>query len=199
MSTHSTPCPSEQELHSPDQPAAASGLLADTVCAETLPLQEFLTFKLVTLANVLQTQVTRHYIAPVTPVGLAEWRLMGLLQQHGELHAGALARMSLIDKAQISRTLQPLVDRQWILRRIDPEHARRYLLSLSDEGSSMYESVLAQARPYQAALWNALTVPERAALSQIMDKLGVAAQELDEQANRSKTRRLGLGRKVRSN
>ena len=112
MSTHSTPCSSEQELHSPDQPAAASGLLADTVCAETLPLQEFLTFKLVTLANVLQTQVTRHYIAPVTPVGLTEWRLMGLLQQHGELHAGALARMSLIDKAQISRTLQPLVDRQ---------------------------------------------------------------------------------------
>lgn len=198
MSIHSKPCPAEQAALSPDLSADIRGLLADTVCAETLPLQEFLTFKLVTLANVLQMQVTRHYIAPVTPVGLTEWRLMGLLEQHGELHAGALARMSLIDKAQISRTLQPLIDRQWILRRIDPEHARRYLLSLSDEGRVMYEGVLAQARPYQAALWNALTVPERAALSQIMEKLSAAAQALDEQANRSKTRRLGLGRKVRS-
>lgn len=178
---------------------ASSALLgSDVVCAETLPLQDFLTFKLVHLANALQTQVTRHYVAPVTPVGLTEWRLMGLLHQHGELHAGALARMSLIDKAQISRSLQPLIDRQWILRRTDPEHARRHLLCLSEQGHTQFASVLALARPYQAALWNALSVQERAALAQIMDKLGAAAQALDAQTDQVKTRRLGLGRKVRS-
>lgn len=176
-------------------------LAAPTVCAATLPLSDFLTFKLVALANTLQTQVTRHYIAPATPVGLAEWRLMGLMHQHGEMHAGALARISLIDKAQISRCLQPLIDRGWILRRIDPEHARRHLLSLSGVGQAVFGQVLALARPYQAALWNALSVPERESLAAIMDKLAAAAGQLDEQAMREgaavKGRRLGLGRKMR--
>ena len=173
----------------------------ESVCSQTLPLDEFLTFKLVALANALQTQVTRHYIAPTTAVGLTEWRLMGLLHQHGEMHAGALARLSLIDKAQISRCLQPLIDRGWILRRIDPEHARRHLLSLSGVGQAVFGQVLALARPYQAALWNALSVPERESLAAIMDKLAAAAGQLDEQAMREgaavKGRRLGLGRKMR--
>ena len=61
--------------------------------------------------------------------------------------------------------------------------------------------MLALARPYQAALWNALSVPERESLAAIMDKLAVAAGQLDEQAMREgsivKGRRLGLGRKMR--
>lgn len=154
----------------------------ESVCSQTLPLDEFLTFKLVALANALQTQVTRHYIAPVTAVGLTEWRLMGLLQQHGETHAGALARISLMDKAQISRSLQPLIDRGWVLRRADPEHARRHLLSLSEEGRSNFDRVLQQARPFQAALLNALTAQERESLAAIMAKLTEAAEAIDAQA-----------------
>ena len=150
--------------------------------SQTLALDEFLTFKLMALANALQTQVTRHYIAPATSVGLTEWRLMGLLHQHGESHAGALARISLIDKAQISRSLQPLIDRQWVLRRADPQHARRHLLSLTPEGVAHFERVLKQARPFQAALLNALTQQEREALSQIMAKLMQAAAAIDANA-----------------
>ena len=154
------------------------------VCSQTLPLNEFLTFKIVALANALQTQVTRHYIAPVTPVGLTEWRLMGLLHQHGETHAGALARISLMDKAQISRSLQPLIDRQWVLRRVDPQHGRRHLLSLSEQGLANFNQVLEQARPFQAALLNALSAEERTALDQIMGKLVLAAAVIDAQAMR---------------
>ena len=171
------------ELASTASPQGASQpLAAPTVCAATLPLSDFLTFKLVALANTLQTQVTRHYIAPATPVGLAEWRLMGLMHQHGEMHAGALARISLIDKAQISRCLQPLIDRGWILRRIDPEHARRHLLSLSEEGKRNFEQVLRQARPFQAALLNALSAQEREALTAIIAKLMQAAEDIDARA-----------------
>lgn len=156
----------------------------DVVCSDTLPLDAFLTFKLVTLANALQAQVTRHYIAPASPVGLTQWRLMGLLSRHGELHAGALSRISLMDKAQISRSLQPLIDQGWVLRRVDPEHARRHLLSLTEQGAAVFQQVLAQARPYQAALLNALTPQERAMLDHIMAKLTQAAQRLDAQAGR---------------
>ena len=154
----------------------------DAVCSQTLPLDEFLTFKLMALSNALQAQVTRHYIAPATEVGLTQWRLMGLLQQHGETHAGALARISLMDKAQISRSLQPLIDRQWVLRRVDPLHARRHLLSLTAQGLLQFETVLQQARPFQAALLNALTGAERESLNQIMTKLMQAAQTIDSQA-----------------
>ena len=149
------------------------------VCSTSLPLDAFLTYKLMALANALQIQVTRHYIAPATPLGLTEWRLMGLLHQHGELHAGALARISLIDKAQISRSLQPLIDKGWIIKRMDPEHGRRHLLSLSEAGDAQFHEVLTQARPYQAALLNALTEQERSTLDSIMQKLTEAAQQLD--------------------
>ncbi|MEG0201147.1 MAG: MarR family winged helix-turn-helix transcriptional regulator [Comamonas sp.] len=155
----------------------------ETVCSQSLPLDEFLTFKLMALANALQMQVTRHYIAPVTSVGLVEWRLMGLLQQHGESHAGALARISLIDKAQISRSLQPLIEREWVQRRVDPQHARRHLLSLTPQGLIHFNCVLAQARPFQAALLNALTRQERESLNQIMAKLMQAAETIDAQAS----------------
>lgn len=199
--------------HSPSSTASAatqslsSVLAAPEVCANSLPLQDFLTFRLVALANELQSQVTRHYIAPATAVGLVEWRLMGLLHQHGELHAGALARLSLIDKAQISRCLQPLIDQAWVLRRADPEHGRRHLLSLSAAGQAAFDQVLAQARPLQAALWNALSCEERTALLQIMAKLSGAARHVDQQAQAGasescgpapKSRRLGLGKKLRS-
>ena len=167
-----SPMPTSLPHRSADEP----------VCSQTLPLDEFLTFKLMALANALQTQVTRHYIAPVTPVGLTEWRLMGLLQQHGETHAGALARISLMDKAQISRSLQPLIDRRWVLRRPDPQHARRHLLSLSEEGKRNFEQVLRQARPFQAALLNALSAQEREALTAIIAKLMQAAEDIDARA-----------------
>ena len=163
-------------------PVAHAAVDHDAVCSQTLPLDEFLTFKLMALSNALQAQVTRHYIAPATEVGLTQWRLMGLLQQHGETHAGALARISLMDKAQISRSLQPLIDRQWVLRRVDPLHARRHLLSLTAQGLLQFETVLQQARPFQAALLNALTRSERESLNQIMAKLMQAAQAIDSQA-----------------
>ena len=69
------------------------------------------------------------------------------------------------------------------------------------QGQAVFGQVLALARPYQAALWNALSVPERESLAAIMDKLAAAAGQLDEQAMREgaavKGRRLGLGRKMR--
>lgn len=160
---------------------ATEVLIPKTVHGDTLPLHAFLTFKLVALANALQTQVTRHYVAPNAPLGLTEWRLMGLLHEHGEMHASALAKLSAIDKGQISRTLQPLIDRQWIFRRVDPEHGLRHLLQLTEEGQRLFRIVLEQARPMQAELWNVLSVPERAALEHIMDKLTAAAQKIDDQ------------------
>jgi DNA-binding MarR family transcriptional regulator len=160
--------------------AAAAVPAPDTqVCSQTLALEDFLTFRLGALSNALQTQVTRHYIAPASPVGLTEWRLMGQIQRHGELHASALSRLSLMDKAQISRALQPLIDRGWVLRRADPEHARRHLLQLSEAGQAVFDDVLARARPYQAALLNALTAEERAQLDRILGKLDLASQALD--------------------
>lgn len=105
----------------------------ESVCSQTLPLDEFLTFKLVALANALQTQVTRHYVAPVTAVGLTEWRLMGLLQQHGETHAGALARIN--PDGQSPDQPQPATaDRPGLVLPRPLLHARRHLLSLSEEG-----------------------------------------------------------------
>ena len=68
------------------------------------------------------------------------------------------------------------------LRRVDPQHARRHLLSLTPEGVANFELVLKQARPFQAALLNALTQQEREALSQIMAKLMQAADEIDARA-----------------
>lgn len=150
------------------------------VCSQTLALEEFLTFRLSTLSNALQVQVTRHYIAPASPVGLTEWRLMGQIQCHGELHASALSRLSLMDKAQISRALQPLIDRGWVLRRADPTHARRHLLRLSASGQAIFDDVLARARPYQAALLNALSAEERGMLDSILCKLTRASQDLDQ-------------------
>lgn len=161
--------------------SAAAGALPETqVCPQTLALEDFITFRLGALSNALQTQVTRHYIAPASPVGLTEWRLMGQIQRHGELHASALSRLSLMDKAQISRALQPLIDRGWVLRRADPQHARRHLLQLSEAGQALFDEVLSRARPYQAALLNALTAEERAMLDRILDKLGRASQALDQ-------------------
>ncbi|MDR0226171.1 MAG: MarR family winged helix-turn-helix transcriptional regulator [Burkholderiaceae bacterium] len=158
----------------------SSGDRAETpVCSRTLALEQFLTFRLGALSNALQTRVTRHYIAPASPVGLTEWRLMGQIQRHGELHASALSRLSLMDKAQISRALQPLIDRGWVLSRADPMHARRQLLQLSASGQAVFDTVLARARPYQAALLNALTREERAMLDRILDKLDGASLALD--------------------
>ena len=152
----------------------------DPIDSQTLALEDFLTFRLSALTNALQTQVTRHYIAPASPVGLTEWRLMGQIQGHGELHASALSRLSLMDKAQISRALQPLIDQGWVLRRADPAHARRHLLRLSEAGQAVFDEVLAKARPYQAALLNALTGEERATLERIFGKLTRASQALDQ-------------------
>ena len=150
------------------------------VCSRTLALEDFLTFRLGALSNALQTQVTRHYIAPASPLGLTQWRLMGQIQRHGELHASALSRLSLMDKAQISRALQPLIEHGWVLRRTDPAHAKRHLLCLSPEGLAVFDEVLAKARPYQAALLNALTAEERRMLGCILDKLTQASQALDQ-------------------
>lgn len=79
-----------------------------------------------------------------------ELRLIVVLGHHPGMTPKALAEVVGTDKAQLTRSLDRLVEQGWLERRAHPLDGRSRCLYLSDSGQALYAR-LRQAREAQAA------------------------------------------------
>lgn len=99
-----------------------------------------------------------------------QWVLLSSLEE-GKVNQTDLANGSFKDKHTVSRILDLLVKKGFVIREPDPEDGRKYLISLTADG----KSELNDARPHVYASrekgWENLTQQEYTQLRTLLDKV----------------------------
>lgn len=137
---------------------------------DNLRYEDFLSFRLGRLNTLIHREVTLRYL---DPAGLThpEWRVLARLASRSSLEMRELTRISLMDKAAISRAVDALLDKGYAERHADPANAKRRIVAITPAGRRVMRKVLPQAHKAQAALLRLLDENERVMFGAVMAKL----------------------------
>jgi DNA-binding MarR family transcriptional regulator len=98
-------------------------------------------------------------------LSLPECMTLLALAEHGELAQQAVADVLRVDKSRASRLGSGLEDRGWIERVRDPANRRVYRIRLTAEGERVTGRVATVMHERHAAVFDAMSEDERAALA----------------------------------
>lgn len=133
-------------------------------------LQDFLPYRLSVLANGVSRQLAKTYQEQFN-LSVPEWRILAVLGPNGALTASEIVEITVMDKVAVSRAVARLLDRGRVSSVRDENDRRRQVLSLTDEGRTVFQAVVPLALDYQAKLLQSLAVGERQDLLSLMNKL----------------------------
>lgn len=135
-----------------------------------LGFEDFLSFRVGRLNTLLQRETTQRYLEPF---GLThpEWRVLARLARHDSIEMRELTRVSLMDKAAISRAVDVLLGKGLAERHEHPAHAKRRIVAITPAGRRTMRKVQPLAMREQAALLRLLSDDERSVLGTAIAKL----------------------------
>lgn len=137
-----------------------------------IELEKFVPYQLSIVSNRVSEAIAREYRERFG-LGRTEWRVMAVLARFdGEgLSAGEVARLTAMDKVQVSRALARLVAGGRVLRHTHRGDKRRSVLSLSAEGWRIHAAVAPLARRHEREFLALLGAEEQQWLARILDRL----------------------------
>jgi DNA-binding MarR family transcriptional regulator len=109
-----------------------------------LSLDDFLPYRLSIASNAVSDAVASAY-RTLFGLRIPEWRLIAVLAEGGNMSQQALCGRTRMDKVTVSRAAIALAERGLITRASNPEDQRSHLLTLTPEGSALYEQVSPKA------------------------------------------------------
>jgi DNA-binding MarR family transcriptional regulator len=137
---------------------------------DRLDLDTFVPYKLSVLSNRVSDAIARHY-SERFGLSIPEWRVMAVLGQTPGLSASEVASRTAMDKVQVSRAVASLLRAKRIARVGDKKDGRITRLSLTRQGTAIYDEIGPLALHLEQVFLAALTPGERATLMALMDKL----------------------------
>ncbi len=141
-------------------------------------LEERLSFRIARLSKLLDNNASRMLTG--SRLNLTSHRILMVLSIFKETSAADLARLMVIDRAQVSRSVAELIDFGMLTDRPDPTNKRRKLLQLTDAGQDELDSVAAQFTARQQVFEDLLSPEELSGLIGAIDKLSRhLAQEMN--------------------
>ena len=112
-----------------------------------------------------------------------EFTVMEALYTKGELVTQDLADKILIPNSSLTYVLDILENKKYIERKRDPNDRRRQLLSLTDEGETIFSDVYDVHYEYMSDIFNVLSKEEVEQLETLLKKVGKRAEEKLNDAN----------------
>ncbi len=138
-----------------------------------LDLSDFTPYRIVVLGRLMSEQLGAAYSSE--DLTIPEWRVLAVVSQADAVAARDVVARTPMDKMAVSRAVASLQSKGLILR--GPAADRRVsMLRLSPEGSAVYERVSTIALQYEEALWRAMSVSEREAFFDGLQKLELAVE-----------------------
>ena len=107
-----------------------------------------------------------------------EWLILLVLGSENKLTAQEIVRRSAMDKAAVSRALERMKHRVWIDIAANASDGRSKLISLSDEGKSIYFELTPRALRLEHSMLNSLTEDEEELLIRTMQEISVKIRML---------------------
>ena len=138
--------------------------------SERLPIDDSIFFRLVRVVN-LTARPFSESIGKAHRLSLNEWRVLLVLANHAGIAASDVAALTGLDKMSVSRALSGLVQRNRVVRRVDPNDRRRLLLRLSAAGERLYVRIGTPAKERERSLFRGIGADEQAQLRRTLDRL----------------------------
>lgn len=98
-------------------------------------------------------------------------KIMRVIAFHGPLSATDLGARTSLDPDKITRAIDTLVDRSYVIRKEDEADRRKVVLTLSAKGRRAHEKIEMVVSAMESEILSALTAEERKALGSSLDKL----------------------------
>lgn len=131
------------------------------------------------ISSTLEKMYGQHF--GLTVLG---WRVIAILSGHSPLSAKALAELLATDQVSISRTVEQLVSKRLMTRRVDAADRRRVILRLTKKGEEIYNKIVPVLIASENALIADLCPEDVAALRRIMSILvDRSAEVLGDESN----------------
>lgn len=141
-----------------------------TLDENDLEVEHFLGFHVVRLANVLQRHSAREYLEP-NGLTAPEWRILGFVRRFQPVPFSRITEHTLMDKAQVSRSVKRLHGAGLLDVQGDEAHSQRLVLSITAAGKRLHEQVRRSAAKAQVRLLSTLAPTQREALWQALHVL----------------------------
>lgn len=122
-----------------------------------------------------------HLFAKSTGLSMPQFSLLMQLHHKGACGMSEVSERFEITPAAASQLVDKLVQSGFILREEDPNDRRAKLLNLTDKGGELIRQGHEERYRWVDELGRKLTAEERAHVSQALDTLTRAAQELEEE------------------
>lgn len=106
-----------------------------------------------------------------TDLSVPQFRAMGLIYRHGGISLSHVAEHMEITLPTVSRMVDLLVKRGFVVRETSADDRRRLMLRLTDEGSAAYEEADRRTRARLAEALKALSPAERHEVTRAMQAL----------------------------
>lgn len=149
--------------------------------AERLPDDSALFFKLVRVVNL----TARPFVESLSRshrISLAEWRVMVVIASHPGCAAHEVVHATGLDKMSVSRAIAALERHRRLVKRPDPQDARRTLLALNAAGERLFQTIGTLGKAREGELLAGLDAGAQAELSSLLDRMVAALESSDRAA-----------------
>ena len=144
-------------------------------------ISDALSFRLVRLVGINERSGGR-WSRRVFGLSLNEWRVMGLAHELAPATAAQIGKMLQMDKGQVSRIVQTLVEKGYLVARPSARDARVAILDLTDAGRVLHDRVLAYAAIRNEMVVSSLSREECATFMRLLEKITAHNEDLLERA-----------------
>lgn len=157
-------------------PASIDKTSATPEIDHDLPFEQFLTYRLLIVANRLNRQAAQILDAE-NGLRLPEWRCLALIGCYGKMSLNRISETMAMDPSLTSRSIQGLVEKGHVLTERDGADRRIVYATLTKQGESVYHTTLPVVRRRQMSLLAALSPSDRKAIYRIIDRLSGAVDD----------------------
>ena len=140
-----------------------------------LSLDRFLPYRLSVASNAVSTRISQEYRKRFG-LKIAEWRLIAILAETAEMTPQMLGETTRMDKISVSRAAAALIERGLVEANDNPHDGRSHILSLTRDGTALYQEIAPAALATEASLLSTFTVDERRLFDRLLRRIEAAAQ-----------------------
>jgi DNA-binding MarR family transcriptional regulator len=151
-----------------------------------LKLQAFLPYVLNNLAERVSAGLSNIYVDEYN-LSIPEWRVLANLAEHRTLNARQIVEFTTMEKSKVSRAVSNLSERGLVMQRRAEGDNRAKDLSLTDDGLSLYRSIVPRVLDWERGLLAEMTSGEYRDLMYLLEKLRSRLQSMDSPEAAEKT------------
>ncbi|EIJ43878.1 transcriptional regulator [Beggiatoa alba B18LD] len=147
---------------------------------QRLDLENLFSFQITRLSNILARGAARYYNHHFN-IGLTEWRVLATIARYAPISAQEVSKHTGVDKGWVSRAVNTLLSREWIIREPNPMDGRILKLTLTPAGQAVHQEGMQAAMKRQKRLLAAVSLSEQQQLMDLLIRLHQQAVTMFEQ------------------